>query len=86
MAFKDPFMWEQVVFSIGKHSMAMDLLLCLAYLRLLPHPAHGLASAPPRSPLKILQRFTEMQNRKNLMLASLTSRRLIVSLVVKKNS
>ncbi len=51
MAFKDQFMWEQVVFSIGKHFMAMDLLLCLAYLLFPPHPTHG-----SRSPLKILQK------------------------------
>ena len=86
MAFKDQFMWEQVVFSIGKHFMAMGPVLCPAYLRLPPHPAHGVAAAlvaaPPRSPLKIPQTFTETQNGKSLMLQSLTSGRLIVSLVI----
>lgn len=65
MAFKDQFMWEQVVFSIGKHSMAMALQICPIYQRLLHHHhhAHGVAvvpvAAPPRSPLKISQRFIE---------------------------
>ena len=69
MAFKDQFMWEQVVFSIGKHFMAMGQVLCPAYLSLPPHPAHGVAAAlvavPPRRLLKIPQTFTEMQNGKS---------------------
>lgn len=69
-------MWEQVAFSIGKHSMAMDLLQCQAYPSPLPHPAHGVAAAhvvaPARRLRKIHQSFTGMQNGKNLMLPSST--------------
>lgn len=67
MAFKDQFMWVQVVFSIGKHFMAMDLLLCPAYPRLL-HVAHlaesAVAAAGPRRPQKICLKFTEIQKGK----------------------
>lgn len=74
-------MWVQVVFSTGKHFMATGRLLCPAYLRLPPphRHAHGvdaaLVAAPPRSPLKIPQKYTEMQNVKSSMLQSLTSER-----------
>lgn len=67
MAFKDLFTWGQVVFSIGKHFMAMDLPLCPAYPRLL-HVAHRVesvvAAADPRSPPKISLRFIEIQKGK----------------------
>lgn len=59
-------MWEQAVFSIDKHCMAMALQICPSYRRLLRHRrhhAHGVAAvpvaAPPRSPLRISQRFIE---------------------------
>jgi hypothetical protein len=85
MAFKDQFMWEQAVFSIGKHSTAMGLFLRPAYLRLPPHPGHGVDAAPPRSPPKIPQKYTEMQNVTSSMLPSLTSGRLIVCIFIKAN-
>lgn len=88
MEFKDQFMWEQVASSTGKHFMAMGLLLYPAYQRPLPHPARGvdaaLVAAPPRSPPKIPQKNTEMQNGKSLILLYLTSGRLIVSLLIKE--
>jgi hypothetical protein len=80
MAFKDQFMWEQAVFSIGKHFTAMGLLLCPAYLRIPPHLGHGVDAAPPRSPPKIPQKYTELQNVTSSMLPSLTSGSLIVSI------
>lgn len=53
-------MWEQVVFSIGKHYMATGLNLCQVYLSH-RHLVHGVAAvavaAAPRSRLKISQRF-----------------------------
>lgn len=68
MESKDLCMWVQVVCSTDKHFMAMDLLQCPPYPRL-PHLAHGVAAAPAaaplRSPVKISQRLTEMQNVKN---------------------
>ena len=77
-------MWEQVVFSIGKHFMAMDLLRCPACPSLLPHLAHGVAAARvaarAKRLLKIRQSFTGMQNGKNLMLPYSTLGRLKVSL------
>lgn len=76
MASRDQFTWVQVVFSIDRLFMAMDLLLCLAYLRRHPHhPALGVAAARaavlPRRSQKIRLRFREMQKEKSLMLQSL---------------
>ncbi|KAL4331909.1 hypothetical protein GQ457_07G029760 [Hibiscus cannabinus] len=80
MESKGQFMWEQVVFSIGKHFMDMYHLQCPVFPSPLPHHAHGMAAARvaarPRSLLKIHQSFIKMQNGKNLMLPSSTLGRL----------
>lgn len=68
MAFKDQFMWEQVVFSIDKHYMAMDLLLCQLYARILPLAVHVVGVvflvAFRRSPLKNSLRFNVIPKEK----------------------
>lgn len=71
-------MWGQVLFSIDRHYMAMDLPLCPDYPSL-HHVVRGVAAAPPRRQIKMPQRHTVMQKEKNLMLPSLTSGRLTVS-------
>jgi hypothetical protein len=57
MASKVQFMWELVVVSIGKHSMVMDLHLCLPFQSL--RFVHGVAAAAPRKKVEKSER--EMQ-------------------------
>lgn len=86
MASRDQFMLVQVVFSIDRLFTATDLPLCLAYLRHPHRPALGVAAARaavlPRRSQKIRPSFREMQKEKSLMLQSLTSGKLIVSLIL----
>lgn len=67
MVYKDPFMWEQVVFSIGKLYTGMGLNLCRVYLNR-PHLVLGVGpvvvAADPRNRQKILQRFIGNQKGK----------------------
>lgn len=84
MVSKGQYMWGQVVASIGRHFMAIVLLLCLAYPSRRPHPVLGVAAslvaAPLRSQPKIYQRSTAMQKERSLMLLYSISGKLIVSL------
>ncbi|KAK3035044.1 hypothetical protein RJ639_034834 [Escallonia herrerae] len=83
MVFKDQFMWEQVVFSSGKHSMGTGLHLSGVYPRLL-HLVHGVAAvvvaaAVPKKSPKISQRFNVNQKGKTSMLLFSTLGRLRVN-------
>jgi hypothetical protein len=72
MAFKDQCMWGLVVFSIGKHFMAIAHLLWSIHQCL-----HAVAAPPPKK----CHGFLEMEKGQNLMLQFIISGRLIVSTV-----
>jgi hypothetical protein len=78
MASKVQFMWELVVVSIGKHSMVMDLHLCLPFQSL--RFVHGVAAAAPRKKLKKVRgRCTETLGEKTLSQPFSIFRKLTVS-------
>jgi hypothetical protein len=67
MASKGLFMWEQVVCSIGKHSMGMALHRCQHFERV--HLVHGVvvsaaAVKDPRKKRKVRMKFAENQDMK----------------------
>lgn len=78
MASKARFMWELVVVSIGRHSMVMDLHLCL-HSRSLQF-VRGVAAAVPRKRLKEVRgKSTETLGEKTLSLPFLIFAKLTVS-------
>lgn len=84
MASKGLFMWELVVFLIGKHSMVTDHHLCQLFQSLpFVHGAAAVAAAvgAPRKFKKIRMTFIGNLDEKILMLLYLTYEKLTVSIL-----